>query len=549
MTTVRAISLTLLMLVLSAPAVAQPAARAGADFTFINRGEVGTLDPNRMSWLQDIRLGYAIWEGLYSMDPQTLEPIPGTAEKIDVNADKTVWTFHIRPTAKWHNGDAVKSGDFLFAWRRMLQEPGDYTYLLHYIKGAKALEEAFAKDPRCEWANVGIETPDDKTLKVTLEHPVTFFPDLVAFPPFFPLHEASMQKFKVVAPDSGRVSYDERWTRSGNLVGNGPFRLADWQFKQFVRLEASDQYWDKANVKSKSILMLSADDPSAAFLRYEAGGVHWLAEVIGKIGADLRDKGRKDLKVFPGFGTYFYSVNCLPKLPGGRDNPMKDARVRKALGMAINRGPIVKNITKLGEEPATNFIPVGIFKEYKSPKGIEYDVKAAKALLAEAGFADGKNFPSLKLLYNTEGQHADIAEHVKRQWQKNLGIDVTLEGVEINTFRQRLHNKDYDIARASWIGDYNDPSTFTDKYLSESLNNDSGWKNARYDELCRTAAREADLAKRLRMLEEAEGILLAEAPILPAYYYVNAYLIRDGVSGIALHPRNMVMFKAIEAKK
>src|SRR5687768_9739723 len=156
-----------------------------ADFTFINRGETKTLDLNRISWAQDIRTAYILWEGLYTIDPlNTLGAVPGCAEPIELSDDKTVYTFHIRPEAKWTNGDDLTANDFVFSWRRNLEEPGDYTYLLFYIKGAEPYSEAYAKDPRgADFKTVGIEALDPKTLRVTLKHPVPYFPDITAFPP------------------------------------------------------------------------------------------------------------------------------------------------------------------------------------------------------------------------------------------------------------------------------------------------------------------------------------------------------------------------------
>lgn len=629
--------------------------RRPADFSFINRGDIGTLDPNRISWLQDVRVGYLIWEGLYAQDPVTLDPVPGAAATIDISPDKTVYTFHLRPEGKWSDGSGVVSQDFAFAWRRMLEEPGDYTYLLYYIKGAKEYADRFAGHRPANFEKVGIAPLDPLTLRVTLNHPVTFFPDLCAFPPFFPLHAGSMKKFRTyvdsdimeplfaaattareagesaddrtlldvvgkgigrtldasriaelrefarvahgLTPDmddraglsraivaferfepfgwapatapavpsnrpepdkrywrlalmaqsgSVRYSYEKKFTRPPNLVGNGPYRLASWEFKRNVRFEPNEHYWDRANVKSKTIDMVSADDPLASFLKYDSGAVDWQAEVNGDIAAQLRKSGRPDLHVFPGFGTYFYSVNCSAKLPDGRDNPLADVRVRQALSMAIDKQAIVDTITRMGEAPAANYVPLGIFNNYQAPTGLPFDLARARKLLADAGYPDGRGFPRIALLFNNEFNHGDIAQNVRRQWIDHLGVELAAEPVEIKTFRERLHKKDYAIARASWFGDYNDPSTFTDKYLSFSDNNDSNWKSEKYDALCAAAAVEGDADKRLRLLEQAESIVNAELPIIPVYYYVGAYLFRDNVKGIPLNPRNMLNFKSVQ---
>ena len=523
------------------------------DFAFINRGDIKTLDPNRLSWAQDIRIGYALWEGLYRLDAATLDPELGAAERVDVSDDKTVYTFHIRPDARWSNGDPLESKDFVFAWRRMLEEPDEYSYLLYYLKGARPYSEAFAKDTavgKTFAQAVGIELLGPKTLRVRLEHPVTFFPDLVAFPPYFPLHEPSMRPFKSVDASSGRVSYSGKFTRPPHLVTNGPFRLHDWKFKGRLRMVRSDHYWDRANVKSRIIDQVYGEG-QVAFEMYDRGEVDWHLgiELMPEISANLKAAGRKDLHVWPGFGTYFYSFNCLPNLPDGRKNPFADVRVRQALAMAIDKRPIVETVTRMGEPITSNYIPPGVFPKYPVPQGLPYDPERARRLMAEAGFPGGAGFPAVSLLFNNDAHHGDVAQVVRRQWLRELGVNVTLEGVEIKIFGDRLHNQEYAVARASWMGDYNDPSTFTDKYLSFSEQNDAKWVSAEYDGLCARAAVEADIAKRLDLISRAEAILLAEAPIIPVYTYVNVDLHRDDVIGTNRHPKNMVAWKEIGKRK
>ncbi len=518
------------------------------DFVYIDRADVITLDLNRMSWLQDIRVANGLWEGLYALDPKTLACIPGTADQIQVNADKTIYTFHIRPSAQWSNGEPVTSGDFVFAWRRMLEEPAEYTYLYHYIKGAEVYELAFQKDMKsADFSTVGISAPDPATLTVTLAHPLTFFPDLCAFTPFFPANAKSMEPFKRVDPQTSRVSYDEAFTRPPNLVTNGPYQLTQWQLKVGLTMTANPHYWDKEHVKSKSIGLVVAEEPLTALRKYENGEVDWLAEPSGEIAGSLIAQHRPDIHVCPSNGTYFYSFNCLPKLPDGRDNPLADIRVRQALTMAIDKQPIVDKITRCGEPVATDYIPPGIFAGYTSPAGLAFDIKAARHLMREAGYPGGRGFPPITLLFNSEGDHKIIAEYVTRQWKENLNLDIAMEGVEIPEFRERLHNKKYAIARASWYGDYNDASTFTDKYLSTSDNNDSGWANPQYDALCAQAAIEPDVARRNTLLEQAETILLNDAPILPIFGYTNKYVFGSNVTGLYLNARNQVMFKAVSA--
>jgi oligopeptide transport system substrate-binding protein len=532
-----------------------------ADFAFINRGDNRSIDPLGMSWMQDIRLAYALWEGLYALDPVTLKPILGTADSAQVDPQThTIWTFHIRPDARWSNGDPVVAGDFIFSWRRFLETPGEYTYLHYYIRGAKKYSDDFAayvaarqagdasaKPP--DFTTVGELVVDDHTLRITLAEPVPFFPALCAFPPFFPMNQKSMAPFAQTDPVTGVVTYDQKFVRPPNLVSNGAYRMAEWSFKRRLRLVASDYYWDRKNVHCRVIDEISAEDPLAAYRAYQRGEVDWLADVYSApdLASDMLAKGgRSDLHIFPAFGTYFFTFNCNPTLPDGRKNPLADMRVRQALSMAIDKEPIVREAGRLGQPVATTYIPPHVFADYDSPPGLQYDVAAARKLLADAGYPNGEGFPHLTILYNTDGNHAIPSQILRRQWQENLGIQTDLEGVEVKIFGERLHTQQYDIARASWYGDYNDPTTFTDKYKSDSTDNDSKWINADYDRLCAEAMQQPDQHRRFALLSQAEGILLNQAPILPLYYYVNGYMFRDNVKGLPLSPNAMQMFKAIE---
>ena len=528
-----------------------------ADFVFTQRGDNKTLDTGVMSWMQDMRIAYALWEGLYTPDPVTLLPVPGSADKIDVSPDKAVWTFHIRDSARWSNGEPLTAGDFRFAWRRMLEQPAEYTYLLEYIKGAHDYEDAFSKWkarigqgkqlPRPDFKMVGVEVLGPRVLKVTLDHPLPFFTSLCAFPTFFPQYEPCMKPFAQMDPTGTYVaSYDEKFTRPPNLVTNGPYRLADWTFKRRLRMIASDYYWDRAHVKSRIVDQMAVDDSMAGFRAYQSGKLDWISEVDLDLAGDLLEAHRSDLKIFPSFGTYFYDFNCQPKLSDGSKNPFADARVRRAFSMAVDKRPIVENVTRTGERVATTLVPVGSFADYPSPPGLPYNPEEARRQLAQAGYPGGAGFPHMHILFNNDfTEHQNIAQVVRRQWQVNLGVDVDLEGVEIKVFGQRAHNHEFNVARASWFGDYYDPSTFTDVYKSSSSNNDPDWRNKQYDDLLHKAEFETDPNQRMKILAQAENLLLNEAPILPLFQYVGQYLLHDNVHGIPLDPRHLNMMQAV----
>lgn len=524
-----------------------------ANLRWINAGDPKTLDPGQMTWAQDIRLANALWEGLYRFDSTSMQPQLGVAERVEISEDRTVYTFHLRENARWSNGDPVTAHDFVFAWRRVLEQPGGYTSLMYYIKGAQAYAEALrAIDspdaPRPDFGQVGILAVDDHTFRVTLKHPVAFFPDLCAFPTFFPIHRASIESFISHDPVAGAIRIAQGFTKPP-LVSNGPFVLSDWQYKRRLRLEKNPYYWDREEVSLEIIDVISAEDGYAAFQMYETGAVDWIADVHPDIAEKLKLAGREDFQIWQGFGTYYYEFLTTPTLPDGRRNPFADVRVRQALAMGFDREVITRNIVTTGETPATTYIPKGIFEGYQSPEGLIYNPQRARQLLAEAGYPGGQGFPRLTLLYNSNAGHERIAEFIRRQWMDNLGVEVAMEGVEIKTFGEMKSQGNFHLCRASWIGDYADPSTFMDKYLSISDNNDARWFNAEYDRLCAEAAVEPDPVRRMELFRQAEAILLEEAAVVPIYAYVNRVLHRPYVTGLQPNPRNQQDFKRLGVKR
>jgi oligopeptide transport system substrate-binding protein len=563
-------------------------ARKAADFTYIDRGDIITLDLNQVSYMQDFRMLYAIREGLYSPDANTLRPIPAGATGYDLSEDKKTWTFHLRPAARWTNGDSVTARDYVFSWRRLLEEPGEYTYLFYCIKNAQDYEKAYATGKPFDFTTVGIHAVDDLTLRITLENPVPYLLELMAFPVFYPRNERSMEPFKVPAADrSGKYSYRADYTRpapragvagGAGVVTNGPYELKVWDFKRRLILEKSDSYWDKASVTVNRIEKSVNESALGQYLSFQAGAAQWMSDVQPDLAAELLERHTPELKTSPAFGSMFLTLMCRPELPDGRKNPLADVRVRQALAMSVDKKFIVDNITRIGELPARTYLPPdgtlpnmrwlpGPYdtsrkadqpyddKEFRQlltsnldgpGPGLPRDLARAKQLLAEAGYPDGKGFPPLPILYNSDNQmRAKIAQTLKSQWKSALGIDFTIETVEVKTFKERVSKKDYVIATAAWYGDYPDVSTFTDKYLSPSLQNDSNWVNPAYDDLVHRAAREPDPAARIKLLSQAENMIDTECPVIPIFHYVNTYLVKPTVHNMDPNPRSVVVFKAL----
>ncbi len=568
-----------------------------ADFTFINRGEITTLDLQRMSWMQDLRMAKALWEGLTTNDVFTWDYAvkPAAADRWELSEDRRTYRFHIRDGAKWSNGDRLRAGDFVYSWRRALlpDTAADFTAMVQLIKGGKAFfgwrkralddfaaGRGTAKDGLELWArtveefdrSVGVHAPDDATLIVELEHPVPYFLDITGFPSLFPVYPPLVSQYERPDPVTGRLESRRDWTKPGVLVTNGPFTLAQWRFRRDMRLEKNPMYWNRDAIALDSINVPSVEDLNAQVLAFRTGAADWIVDVGAgyrpamlaqkeqfyaehraeyealkaqgldqfEIDRRLPPDPRKNIHKVNTFGTYFYNFNCLPRLRDGRVNPFADPRVRRAFAMAIDKKTLVDQVRRLGEDVSTTLIPRDSIAGYHSPRGLPYDPAAARKLLAEAGYATGVSFPmTVEILINSEGDHEPVAEFVAKQWQENLGVQVALIQKEIRVFRDDLKNGNFMVSRAGWYGDYGDPTTFLDISRSDNGNNDRKYSSPVYDGLMERAAAEPDPDKRMRTLEEAERLIMdQDLPMLPLYQYVTLYLFDpDKISGLNAHPR------------
>lgn len=543
-----------------------------AELTFVSGSEHNDFDPQRMSWHHDIRVAHCLYDTLVSVDFSDFSVHPAVAERWETSPDGLTYTFHLRRDAKWSDGSPVTAQDFVYGWRRaMLPDlAADYTQLTWVIKGAKTFYDrrtaqlaeyvkiaeragsSTMSDPDAARAlydltlrdfadTVGLATPDDHTLIVTLEQPTPYFLELTAFPTFSPVHRASVEQTLAFDPASGSVVREPTyWSDPERLVTNGPYTLAVRAFRRGLHLKANPHYWNRAAMRNATVNELIISNPQTALQAYEDGQANiWFdPPSASSLAAELVAQGRNDVIRQPMAGTYFYNFNCLPKLHDGRDNPLANARVRRALAMAIDRDTLIRNVTRLGQPVAKTYIPIGALGNYDPPveRGVGFDVEEARRLLKEAGYEGGRGLTGLSILYNNGMGHEYLAQAVKAMWEANLGVVVTLEGVETKVLGQRLKSQDFTIARASWFGDYPDPTTWLQKMSTGDGNNDCRWSNAEFDALLARAATEADPARRLGYLREAEGILLDEQPMALIYQYVSLYLIKPEVTGLRPNP-------------
>ncbi len=496
-----------------------------------NLGEPNDLDPAYCDTGETFNIIVALMEGLAQYDPRTCLPIPGVATAWEVAPDNLTWTFHLRPNARWSNGDPVAASDFVYAYQRMLSPAlaAEYASTLFALKNGKAFYTGAVKD----FSQVGAEAADPHTLVLRLEYPVPYLPKSVCNFAWFPVHRATIEKF-------GRMDQrGSRWTRPENYVGNGPFTLTEWTPNKIIRVTKSPTYWNRGEIKLHEIDFYPIEDLFGEEAFFRAGGLHITCSMPpDKIQAYKQDpKTRSLLQLEPIFWTYYYEFNVAKP-------PLNDVRVRQALAYAIDRKEIVERVALAGQLPAGHLTPP-TEGGYNTTAELPYDPARARQLLAEAGFAGGKGFPHLEVLFNSNEQHRKIAETMQQMWRHELGIDVVLYNQEGKVWINSLRSKDFAIGRYSWGGDYLDPSTFLDLMLGDSGNNNSNWKNAEYDRVVGQADQSMDETKRNALYQRAEQILVDECPILPIYFYTHANLRRPDVKGWYPNPLNIHSYTGV----
>ncbi|MCX7882993.1 MAG: peptide ABC transporter substrate-binding protein [Brevinematales bacterium] len=488
-----------------------------------NGTEPQTIDPAIMTGHPEFTIAVQIFEGLTAYDPKTLNPVPAMAESWTVSADGLVWTFTLRSNVVWSDGTPITAKTFKDSWLRALapETAAEYAYQLYVIKNGEAYNAGKAKA-----TDVGIKVIDDRTLQVTLENPTPYFLQLTAFPTYMPVPLHVIQKA------------GDKWILPENLVVNGPFKIKEWIPNQKIVFVKNETYWDKEKVKLDQIEFYAIEDNNTALEKYLNNELDWLPTVpTDRVGEMLK---HPDTKVAPQLAVYFYRFNTT-------DPTLKDPRVRRALYLSIDRKYIIDNILKAGQQPAYNFVPS--LAGYTPYVGEKENVEKAKKLLAEAGYPDGKGFPKLTILYNTSEGHKKIAEAIQQMWKKNLGIDVALENQEWKVYLDRVGKLQYQIARAGWIGDYPDPNTFLDMFVTGGGNNQTGYSNPQYDELIKQAAREKDPKKRMAIFRQVEEILMRDLPVMPIYFYVNILMWKPYVKGIYMNALDLHPLKEAYLEK
>ena len=375
-------------------------------------------------------------------------------------------------------------------------------------------------------STVGVTAEAPHKLVVTLKAPTPYFNELVAFYPYFPVNRRCVE-------DHGSPN----WTKAENLVCNGPFKMEFRRIRDRIRFVKNPLYWDSYNVRLETVDALVVRSETTTLNMFLDDQIDWGTQIPVSMIPTIRKKLGPQFKSAPELTIYLYRVNVTR--PG-----LKDPRVRRALNLAIDKKNICEVVTMAGDMPATAVVPPGL-PGYMSASGGQFDPQAARKLLADAGYPGGQGLPEIEIMYNDLDVHKTIAERVQQLWREHLGIRTSLRGIEWNSYLAAQDKLDYAVCRAGWIGDYPDANTFLDMWTSSSGQNQTGWKNEKFDQLIADAGKEGDPQKRMQMLHDAEQILLDEMPILPIYWRVSKNLVRPHVQGWFLnaqdtHPLNLI---------
>jgi oligopeptide transport system substrate-binding protein len=474
---------------------------------------INSLDPDIV---EDVDTSYVVgnlFEGLYNEDAKG-NPVPGAASSYDVNADNTVFTFHLRD-AVWSNGDPVKASDFVYSWQRAVdpKTASNYSYFPGLV-GVKNADDIVAG--KMAPTELGVKAIDDKTLEVSLNKSVPYFVRSTAHATLFPIPQAVVEKF------------GNDWTKPENIVGNGAYVLAENKPGERVTIKRNPKYWDDAKTVMTTINFLTINDENQGVTRYLSGEVDQTDVPAGQY-PSMKQQYPNEAHSVPQLCTYYFDFNMTDKQPV---EALKDVKVREAISMAIDRDVIVNNVLQGGQIPAYFFTPPAT-AGFKAPdvdmakmSQADRDAKA-KQLLTDAGYGPDKPV-AFTYIYNTSEAHKKIATVVSQMLKEKLGVQMTLQDMEFATLLDKRHQRDFEVARDAWCGDYNEASTFEGLMDTNSSQNNAGYSNADVDKWLKDAATSEDPNQQYLQIEQQ---VAKDVPIIPIYFYTKVFLQKTTIGG------------------
>lgn len=482
--------------------------------------EPKTLDPTYTETYDGSAYIAHTFEGLTSRDKDD-KLIPAVAESWDISEDYLTYTFYLRTNAKWSDGKTVTANDFVYAWQRAVDPKvaSSVSYQLNPIKNASKIIKG-----ELPLTELGVKAIDDYTLEVNLESPTAYFLDLLSITIYSPLRKDIIEK------------YGDAWTQE-EYIGNGPFFLKEHINNDKIVMEKNTNYWNKETIIPQTITFSLLDNPNTIVASIQDGTLLFGSNPPLQDIPKLTEEGYIDY--VPLLGIYFLSINTTNEV-------LKNKNVRKALSLAIDRNYIVEKVTKGNEIPAAALVPYSVFDidgsfrekggNYFSVNENDYqkNIEEARRLLAEAGYSNGSNFPVLE--YSVESQSSlNIFEAIQQMWKENINIDTRVNQLEWGVFMQTTRgDKNFEIARSGWMGDYNDPMTFLDTFLSYSPQNTGSYYNKEYEQLIQSALTNGDKISRMQTLHKAEDVLMEDMPFIPLYFYNRVILVRPELKDVMI---------------
>ena len=500
----------------------------------INNGsEVATLDPQKAEGVPESNVMRNLLEGLVETDNNG-QLIPGVAQQWQ-SEEGRIWTFTLRDDARWSNGQPVTAQDFVYSWQR-LADPKTASPYASYLQAAHVANVDAILSGKAAPAELGVKALDDRHLQVTLSEPVPYFVAMLAHSAMKPVYRPAIEQ------------WGEQWTQPQHYVGNGAFTLSEWVVNEKIVVKRNPLYWDNAHTVMEEGVFLPLSSENSDINRYRSGGTDMTNSVVPpemfkKLQQDLGD----EVKISPLLCTFYYEIN-------NKKAPFDDARVRAALKLTLDRDIIAQKIMGQGQIPAYGLTPPFTHGITLSPPAWAQQTQSernasAKQLLADAGF-NQQNPLRFTLLYNTSEQNKRQAIAAASMWQKNLGAVVTLQNQEWKTLLETRHQAQYDVVRATWCADYNEPSTFLNMLLSGSSINTAFYHSPAFDQLMQQTLTSADEAKRASLYQQAEAQLDKDSPIVPVYYRVSVRLVKPWVGGFTgKDPQDMLALKYYYIKK
>lgn len=481
-----------------------------------NTAEPESIDPHKVSAVPEGNIIRQMFIGLVDTDRDG-KTVPGMAESWE-SKDNKVWTFKLRD-AKWSNGAPVTAEDFVYSWRRLV-DPNTASPYASYLVDAKVsgAEAVMAGEAGLE--TLGIEVLDDKTLQVTLTESVPYFPDML-------IHTSTKP-----VPKKAIEAFGDKWTDANNIVVNGPYTLSEWRVNDKIVLKRNPQYFDNANTTIDTVTILPISSPTTDVARYQAGEVDVSAEVPPEQFDSIKETMGNELRVAPRLCTYYYKYNTVRP-------PFDDVRVRRALALAFDRDIVAEKVMGQGQKAAYQLTPpstssMSNFTPEWQSWSKEQRIKEASSLLQQAGYS-ASNPLKFELLYNTSDNHKKIAVAFSSIIKEALGVDkvqVELVNKEWKTYLDTRRTGDYDIARSSWCGDYNEPSSFLNTLKTDNTNNHGKYSSPKFDALLdQTLLEGVDVKQRAKLYQQAEAQLDADMPNLNMFHYVGVRLVKPYVIG------------------